>query len=142
MRPRTHLHALLAEDAGDLDHGVHIVGGVEEGEAASQQGEEDDARGPDVDLGGLRGAFEEHLWGAEATGAGAIGAAGGAVVVFRVAGGEGGAVGLVGSKGQGGHVAFFAGVAVLEAEAWLPVCALFFCQTKVDEHAAPFGVVV
>ena len=69
------LHALLAEDAGDLDHGVDVVGRVEEGEAARQQGQQDHARGPDVDLGGLRRAFEEDFGGAEAAGSGSVGPA-------------------------------------------------------------------
>lgn len=146
MHGGAHLHALLAEDAGDLDHGVDVVGGVEEGEAAGQEGEEDDSRRPDVDLGGLRGAFEEDLGGAEAAGAGPVGAAGGAGVVFRVAGrqadGGGVVVGLLGGVGERGHVAVLADVAVFEAEAGLPVGALFFREAEVDEDAAPFGVVV
>ena len=99
MHGGAHLHAFPAEDAGDLDHGVDVVGGVEEGEAARQEGQQDDAGGPDVDLGGLRGAFEEDFWGAEAAGAGAVGAAGGAGVVFRVACRQAGAVGLLGGEG-------------------------------------------
>ncbi len=137
-----HLHALPAEDAGHLDHGVDVVGGVEEGEAARQQGQQDHARGPDVDLGGLRRAFEEHFWGAEATGAGPVGAARGPGVVFRVAGGEAGAVGLLGGEGEGRHVALSSDVAVLEADAGLPVRALLFGEAEVDKDAAPFGVVV
>lgn len=80
------LHAAPAEDAGDLDHGVDVVGRVEEGEAAGEDGEEDDAGGPDVDLGRLGGAFEEDFGGAEAPGAGSVGPFGGPGVLFAVAG--------------------------------------------------------
>ncbi len=142
MHGGAHLHALAAEDAGDLDGGVDVVGGVEEGETACEQGEQDDAGGPDVDLGGLGGAFEEDFGGAEAAGASAVGAAGRSRVVFRVACGQAGAVGLLGGEGDGGEVGPSSDVAVLQAETGLPVCALFFGEAKVDQDAAPFGVVV
>ena len=83
------LHALEPKDAGDLDNRLDIVGGVKEGEALGQDGQEDDAGGPDVDFGGLGGAFKEDLGGAKASRAGAVGAAGGAVVIFGVAGWRG-----------------------------------------------------
>lgn len=74
--------------------------------------------------------------------------------MFWVAGGEGAGAGWMGllllllkllllaGKGEGGHVALFADVAVFEAEAGLPVGALLFGQAEVDEHAAPLHVVV
>jgi hypothetical protein len=51
------LHFLPAEDAGHFDHGVDVICAVEEGESAGQEGEQDDAGGPDVDFCGLIGAF-------------------------------------------------------------------------------------
>ncbi len=82
-------HALHTENGRDLDDGFDVVSRVEKGETLREDGEEDDASGPNVDFWGLGGAFEEDFWGAEAAGAGAVGAAGGAVVVFGVAGGWG-----------------------------------------------------
>lgn len=58
MEKRTAFHPLLPEDGCDLDHGFDVVGGIEEGEAFGEGGQEDDARGPDVDLGRLACAFE------------------------------------------------------------------------------------
>lgn len=49
---------------------------------------------------------------------------------------------MLGGEGEGGHVALSSVELVLEAEAGLPVCALSFREAEVDEHAAPFGVVV
>ncbi len=80
------LHPLLAEDTGDFNHGVDVVGGVEEREAAGEESQKDHAGRPDVDLGRLRGAFEEDFWGAEAAGSGSVGAAGRSAVVLWVAG--------------------------------------------------------
>ena len=82
-------HALLPEDRRDLDDGFDVVGRVEEGEALCEDGEEDDACGPDVDFRGLGGAFQEDFGGAEASGAGAVGTSGGSGVVSGVAGGDG-----------------------------------------------------
>ena len=86
MQQAGRLQAPVAEDAGELEHGVDVVGRVEEGEAAGEHGEEDDAGGPDVDGGPLGGALEEDFGGAEAAGAGAVGAARGPGVVFGVRG--------------------------------------------------------
>ncbi len=97
MEVGTGLHSTDAEDGGDLDHGFHVVGGIKEREAFGEDGEQDDACGPDVDFGALFSAFEEHFWGSEAAGASSVCAARGTGVVFRVAGrgahGSGDAVG-------------------------------------------------
>ena len=93
VQDRTVAHPLYAENGRDLDDGFDVISRVEEGKALREDGEEDDAGGPDIDFGGLGGAFEEDFWGAEAAGAGAVGAAGRALVVFWVTGGRG----LVGS---------------------------------------------
>lgn len=58
MEKRTLPHLVRPEDGRDLDHGFHVVGGIEEGEAFGEDGQEDDARGPDVDFGRLAGAFQ------------------------------------------------------------------------------------
>ena len=86
MQNRAILHALEPEDGRNFDDGFDVVGRVEEGESLREDGEEDDAGGPDVDLGGLGGAFEEDFWGAKASCAGAVCAAGGTLIVFGVAG--------------------------------------------------------
>lgn len=83
---RASLHALLPEDGGDLDDRVDIVRRVEKGEALAQDGEEDDAGGPDVDFGRLSGAFEENFGGAKTSCAGSVGPARGPLVVFGIAG--------------------------------------------------------
>lgn len=81
-------HFLLAVDGCDFDHGFDVVGRVEEGEAFGEDGEENDAGGPHVDFGGLGRAFEQYFGGAEASCAGPVGAAGGALVVFGIARGS------------------------------------------------------
>ena len=122
-------HAPFAEDGRDLDHGVDVVARVEEGEALREHGQQDDAGGPDVDLARLRGALEQDLGGAEAAGAGAVGAARGPGVILGV-GGHGGVLGRVrvfdlqaAPRGR------------LGADAVGSVGALALRKTEVDEHA-------
>ena len=85
MQQCARFHLALPPDGSDLDHGFDVVGGVEEREAAGEDGQEYDAGGPDVDFGGLLGAFEEDFGGAEASRSGSVCAPGGALVVFGVA---------------------------------------------------------
>ena len=147
MEGRARAHAAFPEDGAKFDEGVNVVGGVEEGEAAGEEGEEDDARGPDVDLGGLGGAFEEDLRGAEAAGSRAIGAAGGAGVVFReadgglVAGGEGFGL-LECADREGVEVAQAAVGGGFGAEAALAVGVVGLGEAEVDEDALLARVVV
>jgi hypothetical protein len=74
MELRTVPHAFVAVYRGDFDHGLDVVGGIEEGEASGEDSEQDYTGGPDVDFGGLLGAFEEHFWGAETSCSGSVGA--------------------------------------------------------------------
>ena len=120
----------------DLDEGLDVVGAVEEGEALAEDGEQDDARGPDVDLGRLLGALEEHLWRAEAPSAGAVGAPRGPGVGLGVA--------LLGPRlaGDARLGAAAADGGALVAEAGPRLGALALGEAKVDEHAAPAGRLV
>lgn len=127
-------HALAAEDGGDLDHGLDVVGAVEEGEALAEHREQDHAGRPDVDLGRLLGALEEDLGRAEAARAGAVGAARGPRVLLGEAGLLARRVQRV--EGDGLLQAVLADLAVLVAEAGLRVRALALREAEVDEHAA------
>lgn len=49
MQRSTSLHLPLAEDGCNLGQRLGIIVGVEEGETAGEEAEEDDAGGPDVD---------------------------------------------------------------------------------------------
>ena len=62
--------------------------------------------------------------------------------MFRVAGGEACAVGLLGRECERGEVPVLSDVATFEAEAGLPVCALLLGEAEVYEDAASFVVVV
>lgn len=79
-------HLLLSEDRSDLDQRVDVVCGVEKRETLAEDGEKNDADGPDVDLGRLRSAFQEHLGSPETPGTGSVGPAGGPLVVLGIAG--------------------------------------------------------
>ena len=85
MEQRARFHLPLTPDRGDLDHGFDIIGGIEEWESAGEDGQEYDARGPDVDFGGLLCAFEEDFGGAEASRSGSVCSPRGTLVVFGVA---------------------------------------------------------
>ena len=93
VQDRTVAHPLYAENERDLDDDFDVIGRVKEGKALREDDEKDDVGGSDIDFEGLGGAFEEDFWGAKVAGAGAVGAAGRALIVFRVTGGRG----LVGS---------------------------------------------
>ena len=82
MEKRTLSHPLSPEDCGYLDHGVDVVGGIEEWKASGEDGQENDASGPDIDLGCLACAFQEDFWGPEAAGAGSVCSARGSCVAF------------------------------------------------------------
>lgn len=130
MQQRARAHPPLAEDGGDLDHGVDVVARVEKGEALRQHGQQDHAHGPDVDLGRLRRAFEQDFGRAEAAGAGAVGAARGPRVVLGEGGDGGGVLCGVG--------VFDLGAAPrrgLGADAVGRVGALALGEAEVDEHA-------
>lgn len=86
MQQGTISHLLLPEDRSDLNQRVDVVCGIEKGETLAEDGEQDDADRPDVDLGRLRRAFQEHLGSPEPSGAGSVGTAGGPLVVLGIAG--------------------------------------------------------
>lgn len=58
MEKRTLSYPSSPADGRNLDHGFDVVGGIKKGEAFREDGQEDDAGGPDVDLGRLAGAFQ------------------------------------------------------------------------------------
>lgn len=130
------LHPPGAKDGGNLNHGLDVVGAVEEGEAAGHDGEEDDAGGPDVELGGLLGALEQDLGGTEATSSCTVGTAGGTGVVLWIAV----------MRATVGKDGFFdpgtADVHIIMAEAWLGVDTFPLGKAKVDENATTGSGVV
>lgn len=130
VQVRARLHALGAKDGRDLDHGLDVVGRVEEGEAPREDREQDHARRPDVDLGALVGTLEQHLGRPKPARAGAVRAPRGPRVVLRVAV-RGPRVG----SDAGLHAAF-ALVGVLLTETRFGIGAFAFRQPEVDEHAA------
>ena len=111
---------------------------MEEGEALGKEGEQNDAAGPYVDGGGLLCAFEQHFGGAEAARAGTVGAAGRAVVCFRVRGRDGrGVVRVLRECARVYGVCDpVLSLGIGEGTcALVPVCALAFGKSKVNEHA-------
>lgn len=129
-------HPPVSKHVCNLDHGLDVVGRVEEGEPAGHDGEQDHTSGPDVELGGLLCAFEENLGGTEPTCAGAIGPARRAGVVLWVA--------MV--RPTVGHDGLFQAlppdVRLFMAEAGFGVLALPLCEAKVHEDTALCGGVV
>lgn len=133
MQLACELHPLGPKDGGDLDHGLDVVGAVEEGEPLTQDREEDHARAPDVDLGGLFSALEEYFWCAEATGSRAVGAPRGPRVDFRVPRLR---PRLDRGVGYGVLEAVFADLSVLVAETGLALCAFALGEAEVYEDPA------
>lgn len=129
-------HSPGPKKRSDLDHGLDVVGAVEEGKTAGEDGEQNDASGPNVKLGGLLGALEEDLGGAEAASACTVGTTRRSCVIFGVA--------MV-RTAVGEHGALEAGATsggVVMADAWLGVGAFALGEAKVNKHAAAgLGVV-
>lgn len=121
-------HALVAKDGGYLNHGVDVIGRIEEWKASGQDGQQDHAGGPDVNLCGLFCAFEQHLGGTETTCAGAVGSTRRPGIVFWVA------VVWAAVGGDSVPQALATNSVVLMAEARLCLLTLTLCQTKIYQH--------
>lgn len=126
-------HSGFAEDCSDFDYGIDVVGAVKEGEALGEDGEEDYARGPDVNFSRLRGAFKEYFWRSEAAGSRAVCAPRWARVVFGVAWGQ-----RCWDRGQ----TLFPVVGVVGAHTAGRICSLALGKSKVAEYAPTLVVVV
>ncbi len=101
---------------------------MEEGKAARKYCEENDAGGPDVELGGLCSTFEENFWGAEATRARTVGSEGRPSVVFRVA------VDRVARVMEASLYAFVTLSRIELAYARKKICTLPLGKAEVNEH--------
>jgi hypothetical protein len=133
-------HLLSPEDGRDLQKCINVVCTVEEWKATGQHGQEDDADTPHVERTCLLCAFEQHLRCTETTRTRSIGPTAAAGVVLGIAGGV--VAGLLSLRIHAvGN--FVAAVFVRKmASAVMPVSALTFGETKVNENTTRQGGIV